>query len=322
MIENRLRPAQILLMVGLATSVLSAVQCAHAAQLNASQLTSKERDVGAAVSAGLDAKRAFALDGWIWGLECLGKATPAAQIPERGVHAEDDGRLAPGLRFGRVPDPLDPGRQVFSFTAYGSDPRIWGAPRCEVIFSPTQKGRLPTGTEFWFGFGLMLPGWVATPDEQIVAQWHMGDGTIAFNPPFAISVQGDGLRFQARFNTSKQMTKAGTSKPVDVVSDGLPVSDWTYLVVRARISVDPTAAPYLQVWRDGVEVISYAGPLGYEIPGAVPYAKLGHYHWIDSSNTWPEGIASRTVLIRQPSFILNGAARHQAPDVLSYIKKQ
>lgn len=282
-------------------------------------MSAKAREVGAAVSAGLDAKRAFAADGWIWGLECIGKATHAGDIPERGIYVEDGGMLEPGLRFGKVPDPLDSTRQVFNFTAHRNDPRIWGAPRCEAIFSPTKKGRLPVGAEFWFGFGLLLPGWVATPDEQIVSQWHMGDGTIAFNPLFAISVQGSGLRFQARFNSSKQMSKAGVSKPVDVLSDGLPVSAWTYIVARARISADPAAGPHLQVWRDGVEVISYAGPLGYEIPGAVPYAKLGHYHWIDASNPWPAEIASRTVLIRNPSFLFDNPARFQAGDVLGFI---
>lgn len=122
-------------------------------------------------------------------------------------------------------------------------------------------------------FAFLLPGWIASPDEQIVSQFHMGDVTIAFNPLFAISVQGSGLRFQARFNNNKQMSKAGTSKPVDVASDGLPVSAWTYIVIRARISPNPDVRPYLQVWRDGIEIISYTGPLGYDIPGTSPYAK-------------------------------------------------
>lgn len=302
--------------------MLSAAHLASAAPPTGSLVSANAHAVGAAVSAGLDTKRAFAADGWIWGLECLGKATHAADIPERGLHADHDGKLAPGLRFGKVPDPLDTNRLVFNFTAHRDDPRIWGAPRCEAIFSPTKQGRLPVGTDFWFGFGLLLPGWEASPDEQIVSQWHMGDGSIAFNPLFAISVQGAGLRLQARFNSNRQMSKAGTSKPIDVVSDGLPVGAWTYIVARARISADPAAAPYLQVWRDGVEVISYVGPLGYAIPGAVPYAKLGHYHWIDTSNPWPSQISSRTVLIRNPSFIFNNATQFQAGDVLDFIRLQ
>lgn len=302
--------------------MLSVMQCASATPQGTPPGSAKASEVAAAVSAGLDAKRAFAADGWIWGLECLGKATHAADIPERGVHADSDGKLEPGLRFGRVPDPLDTKRLVFNFTAHRDDPRMWGAPRCEAIFSPTKAGRLPVGTEFWFGFGLLLPNWVTSPDEQIVSQWHMGDGSIALNPLFAISIQGAGLRFQARFNNSRQMSKAGTSKTIDVVSDGLPVETWTYIVARARISADPNAAPYLQVWRDGVEVISYFGPLGYAIPGGVPYAKIGHYHWIDASNPWPARIASRTVLIRNPSFIFNNAAQFQAGDLLDFVRQQ
>lgn len=305
-----------------AAGLVSTAHLASSMPANDLAAPSKVREVGAAVSAGLDPRRAFAADGWTWGLECLGKATHAADITERGLHANSDGKLEPGLRFGKVPDPLDPSSTVFSFTAHRDDPRMWGAPRCEVIFSPTKKGRLPIGTEFWFGFGLLLPGWAASPDEQIVSQWHMGDGSIAFNPLFAISVQGAGLRFQARFNASREMSKAGTSKPIDLVSEGLPVSAWTYIVARARISTDPADAPFLQVWRDGVELISYAGQLGYAIPGGVPYAKFGHYHWIDTSNPWPAQIASRTVLIRSPMFIFNNASKFQPADLLEFLRRQ
>lgn len=270
---------------------------------------------------GVDLSRTLSSYNWIWSLECAGKVMGATAVPDAGLLGTTAGGSQETLRFGKVVDPLAPTRKVLMFKAHRDDARIAGAPRCEITFSPTQAGRLPVGRDFWFAFGLLLPGWTPSADEQIVAQWHQANGTVPLNPFFAISVQGQALRFQARQDGSESVSKATVIQPIDFQSPGLPIKAWSYFVVHARISPDPADKPYLQLWRDGVQLFNYQGPLGYNISASAPFAKIGHYHWIDASNPWPAATPSRTVLFRAPSFVLDETGAYGPDDLRGYVMK-
>lgn len=307
----------------LATCAIAPLQFdSHASPRNAVEMAAPTTQVVASsIAAGIDADRPFASYAWQWSLECAGQVRGATKVPDEGIFGNVTGSAAPVLKFGRVADPLAPARRVLSFIADRNDPRIAGAPRCEVIISPTQSGRLQVGQEFWSGFGVLLPGWQATGDEQIIYQWHAGDGSTPLNPFLAISVQGDSFRIQARYSAITPANKQNTIKSLDVQSPGLPTARWTYFVLHAKVSHDGASQPYLQVWRDGRPIINQAGPLGYSLLTGRPYAKFGHYHWIDESNPWPVDVPTRTVLLRSPVFIVEGAATYSADDVLGYVMR-
>lgn len=271
--------------------------------------------------AGVDVNRTLSSYKWIWSLECAGKVLGATAVPDAGLFGTADSGNEETLRFGKTADPLAAARQVLMFKARRDDPKLAGAPRCEMTFSPTQAGRLPVGQDFWFAFGLHLPGWKTSSDEQIIAQWHQANGSVPLNPFFAISVQGDGVRFQARQDGSESVSKATVAQPIDFLAPGLPIKNWAYFVVKARISPDPAKRPFLQVWRNGALLLNYSGPLGYNISSSAPFAKIGHYHWIDSSNPWPASIPSRTVMFRAPTFVEDDAGRYGAEDLRGYVMK-
>lgn len=302
------RPAHSVSGLGTQTSTNSDVVSVPATKLQFKDLT-----------ASVSTTKSLASYNWIWSLECAGEVMGANAVPESGFYGPVNGGSAQELRFGKVADPFDRKRRVLMFKANRSDRHVAGAPRCELGFSPTQAGKLPLGQELWFAFGIHLPAWQASPDAQIVAQWHVSNTTTVLNPLLALIVKGSDLFVEARYNANASPTIATTSTPINLRSAGLPTTRWTYFVVHAKISTDSQQGPFLRIWRDGRQLVNYAGPLGYNIPGHVPYGKLGHYHWMTSRNPWPESLPTRTVLMRSPIFVWDPNRVYSASDLLGYV---
>lgn len=277
--------------------------------------------VGSAVQAGLESSKTFASDNWLWTLECVGKVLSANAVPETGIKGNAYGSSSQILRFGKVTDPLNSSRKVLNFTVNRDDPLIASAPRCEVGYSPTQAGKLPLGQDFWFGFGLYLPGWKQSADEQVVVQWQTTGNKVSLNPPLAISVLGSSLRIVSRTGAGSTLTKTTATTPILVNSSGLPTAGWTYIVIKARVEHGSTARPYLKVWRDGTKIVDSTAPVAYDLPGAVLYAKFGHYHWIDASNPWPAAIPTRSLLHRAPITVLDPSGTYTEADIRSYLMR-
>lgn len=275
--------------------------------------------VSSALVAAIDSTKTFASDNWLWTLECAGKVITANSIPELGVMGKAYGSSTLIPRFSKVTDPLNSSRKVLNFTVNRDDPLIAGAPRCEIGYSPTQAGKLPTGKEFWYGFGLYLPGWAATSDEQIVAQWQTTGTTTPLHPPLAVSVVGNALRVVARNGSGLSKSTAGT--PILLTSSGLPTSAWTYIVIKARVSYTAGVQPYMQIWRDGVKIADSKAPVAYNLPGAALYAKFGHYHWIDASNPWPAATPSRTLLHRAPITVVDNSGVYTERDIRGFLMR-
>ena len=257
--------------------------------------------------------------GWKWSVQCGGHNVGVLDVPETGLTLDNLDDSYGALRFGKVADPAETLRKVMFFRAKRSDPLLHGAPRCEAGSSPTAGGAIPVGTPVWFAFGLRLHEWTATPDEQIVMQWHHGDGSVALNPFVALSVMGSNLRVMARYNNSQVLSKA-TTTAMELSSKGpLPVDQWSYFVVKALISPDGSLGSYLQVWRDGVMTVNYRGPLGYNNPQFQPYVKVGHYHWNDRINQWPSTTPVRTVMMRTPVLVQDVAGRYGERDLRAHV---
>ena len=271
------------------------------------------------IIAELNPANTFGSLGWKWSIECGGQFLGVLSVPEAGITLNNLDDEYAALRFGKVPDPAAATRKVIFFRASRTDPLLYSAPRCEAGSSPTAGGAIPVLTPVWFAFGLRLHKWTDTADEQIVMQWHQGGDSIALNPFIAMSVMGSSVRVMARYNGNVVLSKA-TTTAMELSNKGpLPVDRWSYFVVEALISPDGWPGSYLKVWRDGVMTVNYSGPLGYRNLLSQPFVKVGHYHWIDRTNPWPDTTPTRTVLMRTPVLVRDAADRYAENDLRTHV---
>lgn len=271
------------------------------------------------VLAELDPNKTFASLGWKWSIECGGQWIGGLNVPESGIKSSSLGDQYGALRFGKVADPANAMRSVLFFRANKSDPLVAGVPRCEASTSTTAGGAIPTGTPVWFAFGIRLSNWIQTPDEQIFAQWHQGDGSTALSPFLAMSVQGGVVRVLLRHNSQQILSKSTTTTVVALEQSPLPLDRWSYFVIKALISPDGSLGSYVTIWRDGAQVVNYHGPFGYRYPGFSPYLKIGHYHWLNTSNPWPTAAATRTLMMRSPVLVSDKTNVYAEPDLRAHV---
>lgn len=172
-------------------------------------------------------------------------------------------------------------------------------PRCEVLAYPSTTTALPIDRPFWFAVQIWLDDWAETADEQIVAQWHQNDPRLSQNPFLAVVVRGNSMRFEIRHSDAEVASRIST-QTVQLAFSAVAPRRWTSLVFRARLS--PTGGgsdSNLTVWKDGLTLADYVGPLGYRLsPGSRAYAKAGIYKWLNG-NPWDAKVPERTVMIRK-----------------------
>ena len=268
----------------------------------------------------VEADRLFSSYKWAWGMECAGQKVGAINVPEYGLLGFDLGGGLGSTRFGKVADPDNSARKVLMFRPNSGDPLVSGAPRCEMIFSPSFGGKLPVNQDVWFAFGIRLQNWVNTTDEQILMQWHWSNGSIPLGPFLALSLKGGKLQIDSKANAAYPPSAASTTSRVHWTNGTVTSNAWTYFVVKARISPHTGHNPYLKVWRDGVQVVNYAGPLGYNYPQVTPYVKIGHYQWVAAYNNWISAAATKTILVRTPALINDTTGLYTEFDVRSHVK--
>jgi hypothetical protein len=270
----------------------------------------------------VEADRLFSSYKWAWGMECSGQKAGAINIPEYGLLGFDLGNGLGRTRFGKVPDPENSTRKVLMFRPNSGDALVSGAPRCEMTFSPSFGGKLPVNQDVWFAFGIRLKDWVHTTDEQILMQWHWSNGSIPLGPFLALSLKGGKLQIDSKANAAYPPKVASTTSRVHWTNGTVASNAWTYFVVKARISPHTSHGPYLKVWRDGTQIVNYAGPLGYNYPEVTPYLKIGHYQWVASYNNWISAASTKTILVRTPALINDPAGLYTELDVRTHVKNR
>jgi hypothetical protein len=268
----------------------------------------------------VEADRLFSSYKWAWGMECAGQKAGAVNIPEYGLLGFDLGGGLGSTRFGKVSDPENSARKVLMFRPNSGDPLLSGAPRCEMIFSPSFGGKLPVNQDVWFAFGIRLKDWVNTTDEQILMQWHWSNGSIPLGPFLALSLKGGKLHIDSKANAAYPPKASSTTSRVHWTNGTVTSNTWTYFVVKARISPHTGHNPYLKVWRDGVQVVNYAGPLGYNYPEVTPYVKIGHYQWVAAYNNWISAASTKTILVRTPALINDPSGLYTEFDIRSHVR--
>ncbi len=270
----------------------------------------------------VEADRLFSSYKWAWGMECSGQKVGAINIPEYGILGFDLGDGLGRTRFGKVPDPENSARKVLMFRPNSGDALVAGAPRCEMTFSPSFGGKLPVNQDVWFAFGIRLNDWVATTDEQILMQWHWSNGSIPLGPFLTLALKGGKLQIDSKANAAYPPTVASTTSRVHWTNGAVPSNVWTYFVVKARISPHAVHNPYLKVWRDGTQIVNYAGPFGYNYPEVTPYVKIGHYQWVAAYNNWISAASTKPSLGRPPALINDTTGLYTEYDVRSHVQSR
>lgn len=248
-------------------------------------------------------------------VQCYGLIIPSQTVPEAGINGTPL-PLGGTLRFGRVPDPVDPNRWTLRFTLMPTDPLTAGSYRCETAFNPSTSG-LPRGRLFWHAYSVYLPDWRATNDEQQLAQWHAGD-TSGLQPIYALLSRDGQMRLVMRTSTSPTPTPSTVNTQVLWSTNSWVPNQWITVVTQALVSTDPAASPFIKTWINGNLVVNYKGPVGYNQPTAQPYVKHGIYHWINM-NTWDMRLPQRDVWFRRAALVLDPNRVYTPADLGAFV---
>ncbi|MCK1636934.1 heparin lyase I family protein [Bradyrhizobium sp. 157] len=140
-----------------------------------------------------------------------------------------------------------------------------GAERSEVSFSPNYA----PGTQVNVSYQLTVePGAANTAAWLLLNQMH---ATTQGPPPFAVEMAGERMQVVLRYKTS------GMSSYKEVVAyrDPNPIQRGHAYDMNVQMNFDPNGNGYLNVWRDGVQIVKYQGAIG--MAGASYYWKAGIY---------------------------------------------
>lgn len=183
------------------------------------------------------------------------------------AHAAEWGR---DLKFQRCfhPESCTWDREVLRFTLHPGDVRA----------EAQDPEHVPYGKPASYHFVFRLPRDFHLTDDtnaMVLAQFHADNDQ---HPPVALRLWGDRLAVTIHHRTTPGHE---TEEPEEVVPYLAPISFglWHSFEVTVRSG----EAGVLHVWMDGREIVSYAGPIGYN--GKANYMKIGLY---DSSNTLKE----------------------------------
>jgi polysaccharide lyase-like protein len=170
------------------------------------------------------------------------------------------------------------------FNGAGASPLLRERVEVRALAPETEVGR-----EYWYGFSIYLPGvqdgadnFVADRYWEVVAQWQGVTDTAeeqGRNPALTIatSVQGNGGRWHVSGRSSARPINGKGENDTSFSIDLGPyeTGEWTDWVFRIKWSYRDDGI--LEVWKDGMQVISRVNaPIGYN-DRVGPYFKMGIY---------------------------------------------
>jgi hypothetical protein len=174
------------------------------------------------------------------------------------------------------------------------------------------KDRPIIGQEYWYGFSIFLPKDFA-PSQiwEILVQWHVDPDAPeerARNPPMTITTTGGKWGFRSSWDANAITQKDADGKWIygghnryDLGAYETGV--WTDWVVRVKWSYETDGT--LEVWKNGVKVISQLNKPNCYNDVLGPYIKFGVYKgWTSTASPEP-GITKRIVF--HDEFRMTGA---------------
>jgi hypothetical protein len=246
-----------------------------------------------------------------FGGQVLGKHPPARSIPEEGIH----GTPLPGgdtLRLGKVPDPLDPGRNAFAFQLSPDDPNTSGSKRSEFAFAKN----IEHGKVYWAALSVYVYDWSKDfgHDERSIVgiQLHGGDNKLNLGPVFAVNTAGPRHLQVVVRTTSSPGPRTRNKGALRYSEQRIHFERWMDLVFKFRLSTESDG--FLHAWLDGKRIAEHEGPVGFNTPGFKDYLKVGYYNWTRFDSP-------RKVLVRSPMVVLDPTGeKYKADDLRGLVK--
>lgn len=196
-------------------------------------------------------------------------------------------------RLARIADPDDAAKWCWHWRVHPDDPDTASSKRGEFAFSNaiTQKY---SRNAFVVGMCIRMPDIKSTTDDQLVWQLHGPDGANIGNPYIALLCIAGQMRLTLRYDES-EVSDPGTMTVLTPWTD----DDWTpnqWYRWAALLTPDYLGNGRALVLRDGVTVLDYSGPFGYNDDAVgTSYFKNGYYHWTNSGNDWDTSVNTREV---------------------------
>lgn len=153
-------------------------------------------------------------------------------------------------------------------------------------------GYIPSGTPVNIRYQFMVEpngsngSFTNTARWFVTAELHNADRItgVSTSPPFAVQLAGDHLQVVARYCPTGLDPSNGAGKltMLTLWTDPNPIQTGQYNNIQIQANVSNTSNGYLDVWVNGIQVVSYRGPLGY---GAPVYWEEGLYRNAGPSQT-------------------------------------
>ena len=124
-------------------------------------------------------------------------------------------------------------------------------------------------TSITVSYSFMIEGGADnTADWMVLGQFHADDLTTS--PPFAVEMIGEKMAIAVRY----MLPGDDTATKMYAYIDEQDIQRDRYYEITIAVKFDNGDAGHLAVWRDGVEIVDYDGPIGY---GTGVYWKYGIY---------------------------------------------
>lgn len=124
---------------------------------------------------------------------------------------------------------------------------------------------------------MIEPGSLNTAKWLTIGQFHASedksDGGVS--PPYELDLVGDRMQIDARWSTPTQTNWSNVNTRT-LYTDTHNIQRGHWYDIKITIKFDPFGNGMLDVWRDGVQLVDYSGPLGYN-DSTGPYWKEGIY---------------------------------------------
>jgi hypothetical protein len=141
--------------------------------------------------------------------------------------------------------------------------------RSEIDGSATQ---FPNNTRIRVCYKYLIePGEINRARWLLTGDFHQWS-SIGGPPPFAVEMAGE------HFNIIIRYLLPGRTSPTYMVAYHDPnlIRRGRYYSMNIEVNFDTTGNGFLNVWRDGTQIVSYSGPIGYGA-GTTYYWKEGIY---------------------------------------------
>jgi len=154
------------------------------------------------------------------------------------------------------------------------DTKVWSSNRSEFSWSGQQN--LQKGVDYWYAFAVEPVEYDPT-GRQIFFQLQMANNIGGCGGPTLEFQMANGVVVVNKNVGVTTLTCSTVASNLGAVT----VGQWSKWVVHVRPGYDASQNPLLEVWRDGVKVLTHTDITSS--PNSNDYAKVGIYKW---DNTW------------------------------------